>query len=130
MATPERRITPRFKLQTPLSFHRTEECSGSEQQAKAINIAASGVYFATSLAMSVGEFIEVLIELPRRVTGLQAICRRFTGRVTHIEGEGMPQGLSRIGVLFLYYEVSAGTHSSTFGRMASAAGSAETGRKV
>jgi hypothetical protein len=50
----------------------------------------------------------------RRVTGVKAIGRRFTGRVTHIECEGMPQGLSRIGVLFLYYELltSAGSTSS------------------
>jgi len=105
MAKPERRISPRFKLQTPLCFHRRNDCPDSEQHAKAINISARGVCFATSLAMCVGEFIEVLVEIPRRVTGLKAICRKFTGRVTHVKSEGETQGLSRIGVLFLYYEL-------------------------
>jgi len=114
MPMSERRIMPRFKIHTPLAFNRMKPLFESEQQAKAINISATGVYFATSLAVSVGEFIEVLIEMPRRVTGVKAIGRRFTGRVTHIECEGMPQGLSRIGVLFLYYELltSAGSTSS------------------
>lgn len=129
MITPERRIMPRFKLQTPLSFHRREDSSDSEQQAKAINISAMGACFATRLDMSVGEFIEVLIEMPRRVTGLNAICRRFTGRVTHIEWEGMPDGFSKIGVLFLYYEISAGTDRSTSSGMANPAGIVEPDRK-
>jgi hypothetical protein len=79
--------------------------------------------------MSVGEFIEVLIEIPRRVTGLEAICRKFTGRVTHIEGEGMPDGLSKIGVLFLYYERLAETVGSSSGRTAISAGVVEPDRK-
>ena len=114
MPMPERRIMPRFKIHTPLAFNRMKPLFESEQLAKAINISATGVYFATSLAVSVGEFIEVLIEIPRRVTGAKAISRRFTSRVTHMECEGMPQGISRIGVLFLYSEllISAGSKSS------------------
>jgi len=105
MPASEHRITPRFKLHTPLSFHRMKAESDGEQRAKAINISARGVYFATSLVVPVGEFIEVSIQIPRRVTGLKAFCRRFTGRVTHVEAE--QHGLSGIGVLFLYYELVA-----------------------
>ena len=104
MAVPERRITPRFKLHTALSFHRMEAPSDGEQQTKAINISSRGVYFATSLVMLVGEAVEVLLEIPKRVTGAKAIVRRFTGRVTHIESRDMPAGISAIGVELLYYE--------------------------
>ena len=48
MAISERRITPRFKLHTPLCFHRMEALSEGEQQAKAINISTRGVYFVTN----------------------------------------------------------------------------------
>jgi PilZ domain len=104
MAISERRITPRFKLHTHLSFHRLEALSDGEQQAKAINISTRGVYFATSLALKVGEVVELLLEMPKRVTGAKASSRRFTGRVTHVELENMPLGLSGIGVQLLYYE--------------------------
>lgn len=79
MASSERRITPRFKLHTPLSFHRLEALSEGEQQANAINISTRGVYFATSLVLRVGEAAELLLEMPKRVTGAKASSRRFTG---------------------------------------------------
>jgi hypothetical protein len=105
LATHERRITPRFKLHPLLSFTRLKPRSESEQHARAINVSTRVVSFGTSLAMSVGEVIEVLMEIPRRVTGVKPISRRFTGRVTHIESENVPQGISIIGVQLLYYEL-------------------------
>jgi hypothetical protein len=51
--------------------------------------------------MSVGEIIEVLMEIPRRVTGAKPISRRFTGRVMHIESENVSQGISIVGVQLL-----------------------------
>jgi hypothetical protein len=104
MVMSERRITPRFKLHTPLSFHRMEALSEGEQQAKAINISTRGVYFTTNLVLRVGEAVELLLEMPKRVTGAKVSSRRFTGRVTHVELENMPRGLSGIGVQLLYYE--------------------------
>jgi PilZ domain-containing protein len=100
----ERRVTPRFKLRTPLSFHRMESLADGEQQSKAINISSRGVYFVTSVGLSIGEAVEVLLEIPERVTGAKALIRRFTGRVTHIESKGMLAGHSGIGVQLLYYE--------------------------
>jgi hypothetical protein len=102
MATRERRVTPRFNLHTPLAFHRTP--SEGERRTKAINISTRGVYFATDLAMCVGEVVEVLLEIPRRVTGTNGGIRRFAGRVTHVQSKNMANGLSGIGVQLLYYE--------------------------
>ena len=104
MVMSERRVTPRFKLHTPLSFHRMEALYEGEQQAKAINISTRGVYFTTNFVLRVGEAIELLLEMPKRVTGTKVSSRRFTGRVTHVELENMPLGLSGIGVQLLYYE--------------------------
>jgi hypothetical protein len=102
--TPNRRTTPRFKLQTSLYFNRAEQQSDSGYKAKTINISSTGVCFATSLAVSVGEAIELFLEIPRRVTGATAIARRFTGRITHINSCDGPAGHSRIGVQLLYGE--------------------------
>jgi hypothetical protein len=105
MARSERRITPRFKFHTPLTFHRKESISGDMQEANAINVSALGVYFASSLVFCVGEALEVSVELPKRVTGAKPINRRFASRVAHVEPECMPLGKSGIGVQFLYYEI-------------------------
>jgi hypothetical protein len=104
MATPENRITPRFKLHTPLSFHSMETLPESEHQAKAINVSTRGVYFATNATLCVGEAVEVLMEMPKRISGANAGIRRFVGRVTHIESKNMRQGLSGLGVSLMYYE--------------------------
>jgi hypothetical protein len=104
MATSDRRITPRFKLHTPLTYHRMESVSDGAQAANAINISTRGVYFASSLGICVGDTLEVSLEVPRRVTGSKPINRRFAGRVTHVESQCMPLGQSGIGVQFLYYE--------------------------
>ncbi len=104
MGTPEHRITPRFKLHTLLSFHRMQTPSEGEHQAKSINISTRGVYFGTDANLCVGERVEVLIEIPKRVTGVKVGVRRFVGRVTHVQSKDMPEGLSGIGVQLLYYE--------------------------
>lgn len=102
MLTFERRITPRFNLRTPLSFHRMEAPSKREQ-ARAINISTRGVYFITNLDICVGEAVEILLEVPQRVTGSKAMNRRFAGRVAHAESN-MARGQTGIGVQLLYYE--------------------------
>ncbi|MFZ0787282.1 MAG: PilZ domain-containing protein [Candidatus Acidiferrales bacterium] len=105
MATSEHRITPRFKLHPSLSFHRIEPLSDAEHQSNAINISTTGVYFATKIVLRVGEVVEVLLRMPKRVSGVKTEIRRFKGRVTHIESENMPPGVSGIGVQFLYFEI-------------------------
>jgi hypothetical protein len=106
MARTERRITPRFNLRTPLIFHRKASASESAQEVKAINVSCRGAYFSTSLGFCVGEALEVSVELPRRVTGTEPATRRFASRVAHVEPDCLPQGQSRIGVQFLYYETA------------------------
>jgi hypothetical protein len=81
-----------------------ETLSEGEHQAKAINISTRGVFFATNVVLCVGEALEVLLDMPKRVTGTKAGIRRFAGRVAHVESKNMLQGLSGIGVELLYYE--------------------------
>jgi PilZ domain len=102
MLISERRVTPRFKLRTPLSFHRMEAPS-KQEQASAINISTRGVYFITNLHICVGEAVEIVLVVPKRVTGTKAINRRFAGRVAHVESNGAG-GQAGIGVQLLYYD--------------------------
>ena len=102
----DRRSTPRFKLNTSLSFSRRMSLSDSEQT-RALNISITGVCFATRLALSVNEVVEVLLEIPKQVTGTMAIPRRFTGRIAHVDSQTNLPGYSRIGVQLLYCETVA-----------------------
>ena len=77
MARSDRRITPRFNLHTPLTFHRNASDSESTQTVKAINVSCRGAYFSSGLGFCVGEALEVSVELPRSVTGTKPVTRRF-----------------------------------------------------
>ena len=105
MPKSERRITPRFNLRIPLSFHSKGE-PAKEEQGHAINISTRGVFFVTNLDICVGEAIEILLEVPKRVTGSKAINRRFAGRVAHVAPVESNTALGQIGigVQLLYYE--------------------------
>lgn len=103
MATSERRMTPRFKIHIPVRFHRLSTPSEKEQGANSLNISTRGVYFVTNHAISAGEAVEVLLRMPKRVTGAKASSRWFRGRVTHVEFTNIPQGYSGVGVQLLYY---------------------------
>jgi hypothetical protein len=79
------------------------EAPAKQEQARAINISTRGVYFITNLDISVGEAVEILLEVPKRVTGTKAINRRFAGRVVHVVSN-TARGQTGIGVQLLYYE--------------------------
>jgi hypothetical protein len=102
MFASERRTTFRRKLQLPLRFHRQNALAEDENGATSVKVSASGVYFISSLSLSVGEKIEVSMKMPRKVTGQKPSKRLFTGRVTHVNSQGAPPGFSRIGVHLLY----------------------------
>jgi hypothetical protein len=104
MFGPDQRNTPRFKLQTSLSFSRLQPWFGGGHQARAVNVSTTGVCFATSLVMSVGEVIEVSLEIPKRVTGVTATTRRFTGRITRIDCDANVAERSLVSVQLLYSE--------------------------
>jgi Tfp pilus assembly protein PilZ len=81
-------------METPLDVH----------QAKCINVSTRGVYFITDAVLRVGEAVQILLEMPKRVSGLKGGIRRFTGRVTHIQRRNTLREPSGIGVQLLYYE--------------------------
>jgi hypothetical protein len=87
-----------------MSFCRTKTVSDDEHKASTINISIRGVYFATQVFLQVGESLEILLGMPKRVAGVKAGIRRFWGRVAHIEPMNPLSGLSGIGVHLLYFE--------------------------
>ena len=69
-----------------------------------MNISTRGVYFATDLPLCQGQLVQVLLRMPKEVSGKVVNERRFTGRVAHIHRNVFANGMSGVGVQFLFYE--------------------------
>ena len=126
MPSSERRTTRRLNFHLPLNFRRPNAISEGENGAVSINVSAGGVSFHTTLALLVGERIEVAIKMPRQITGAMPCKHLFTGRVTHVESQTALPACLRVGVHLLYYEAESGRKHSRdvgeLGRSASAIG--------
>ena len=101
MPASERRRTRRFKVSIPLRVNATTE---HDHRVHSINVSASGVCFATSEALRVGQRVELQLRIPKRVTGSTPAERCFTGRVVHVKTNGSSVTPLEVGVQFLYYE--------------------------
>jgi hypothetical protein len=106
MSESERRISQRYKLQTPLAFHRLGQLFGGERIVRSIDISVGGVRFATAERVTVGERIQLSVLAPVQITGDQEMYRRFTGRVAHVDSRN-ENGYAGVGVQWLYYEKAA-----------------------
>jgi hypothetical protein len=105
MTTSERRFSHRFGLKIPLVFCGMQTPIADGHHAKSINISSRGVYFATEDPVFVGLRVQVLVSLPKRITGEQPTERLFAGRVSHVESKGSPSGSLGVGVEFFYSEL-------------------------
>ena len=63
-----------------------------------------GAYFCAEVAPDVGELVQVLIELPEKVTRKQTAHYCFTARVVHVEKDRPVSGATGVGVNFYSYE--------------------------
>ena len=106
MSKSERRISQRYKLQTPLAFHRLGQLFDGERLVRSIDISVGGVRFATAERVTVGERIELSVLVPKQITGDQEKYRRFTGRIAHVDSRN-ENGYAGVGVQWLYYETAA-----------------------
>src|SRR5260370_7113603 len=103
MSGSERRIARRFILNVPLQLLPIKGPSQAAWAVETMNISTRGVYFTTNLPLSPGQLVQVLLQMPKEITGNVVNPRRFTGRVTHVDQNGFATGISEVAVQFLYY---------------------------
>ena len=60
----------------------------------------------TNHPVFVGLPVQVILRMPRRISGTLATERVFDGRVSHIEWKDVPSGSSGVGVEFFYWEAA------------------------
>src|SRR5258708_39543604 len=105
MSVSERRIARRFILNVPLQLLPIKGPSQAAWAVETMNISTRGVYFTTNLPLSPGQLVQVLLQMPKEITGNVVNPRRFTGRVTHMDHNGFANMISGVGVHSLYYAI-------------------------
>ena len=101
----DRRFSRRHCLRTPLRV-RIWKSAIPEQRTESLNLSEQGIYFATSLPISEGEIVEVLLKMPEEITGEPTTEWRCTGRVVRAEPVDSPRGNLGLGVQFYCYVVA------------------------
>ena len=100
----DRRHNIRHDLQIPLVFCSANTPLTSAHSAQSLNLSSGGVFFMTRHPVAVGLPIQILLRMPRRVSGQLSSERVFDGRVTHIKTTGKLGRISGVGVEFFYWQ--------------------------
>lgn len=101
----DRRLSRRHNYKTPLRL-RLRKFGNTERSEESENLSQRGVFFNTSLQLTEGTVIDVLVEMPEEVTGVRPAHWLCTGHVVRIVNCNPPRGTRGVGVEFDFYEVS------------------------
>jgi hypothetical protein len=104
----DRRLAGRYKVKTPLRV-RLWKSAVPECTAESVNLSQRGIYFAANSALSKGETVEVLFNMPEEIAGEPMSEWRCTGHVVRVEEINTSGGKQGVGVQFDCYEVSRST---------------------
>lgn len=100
----DRRNARRHDIKTALRV-RIWKSQIPEQRAECINLSERGVFFATDTQLRTGEAIQILLKMPREITGVPPTEWRCTGFVVHVEPVDSRKGKLGVGVRFDCYEI-------------------------
>jgi Tfp pilus assembly protein PilZ len=100
----ERRSSRRVQFKTALRV-RLWKSGSTEQRAESENLSERGTFFATDAPLAIGSALEILLKMPKEITGKPATEWRCTGRVVRLEPADTPQGKLGVGVQFDCYEI-------------------------
>jgi len=101
----DRRLAERHALRTQLRL-RVRKPEEPEQKVESENVSRRGVYFTTDLPLSEGMMLDVLLEMPERISGVRAAQWMCMGHVVRVEHNGNISGQRGVGVEFDFYVVS------------------------
>lgn len=99
-----RRLAVRRPIKTRLRV-RIWQSSKPEYRAQSLNLSERGVFFTTTAPFTRGDLIEVLLKMPKEITGQPPTEWRCTGMVVRIERGARPERKIGVGVAFHRCEV-------------------------
>jgi Tfp pilus assembly protein PilZ len=100
----ERRSSRRVQFKTALRV-RLWKSGSTEQRAESENLSERGTFFATDAPLAIGSALEILLKMPKEITGKPATEWRCTGRVVRLGPVDTPRGKLGVGVQFDCYEI-------------------------
>jgi hypothetical protein len=101
-----RRLALRHELKMPLRFRVRRVADTSEKVGDSKNISLRGLLLRTTLPLTEGATLDLLMEMPEEVTKVPAALWLCTGHVVRV-GAGAQDGeLREVAVQFDFYEVS------------------------
>ena len=100
-----RRLAQRHNVKTALRVHIWKS-SVPEERAESVNLSQRGIFFVTNSPFQEGEAVEILLKMPKVITGDPPTEWRCTGLVTRVEPVESPKGKFGVGVRFDCYEVA------------------------
>ena len=107
----ERRVARRLQFKTALRV-RVWKSLSEERSAESENLSATGTFFATEAPLAIGSAVEILVKMPKEITGKAAVEWRCTGHVVRIQPVDSRRGKLGVGVHFDCHEI---LHSKSSG---------------
>jgi hypothetical protein len=101
----DRRVSTRHDVKTPLKV-RLWKSAIPEHVGQSENISEQGMSFATDLRMGVGTVVELVLKMPKEITGEPETEWRCTGHVVRVSQVDTEVGTQGIGVQFDCYQVA------------------------
>jgi Tfp pilus assembly protein PilZ len=101
----DRRFARRFGVKTALRV-RVWKSSIPEERAESMNVSEGGIFFVTNRPHQEGQVVEILLKMPKEITGDPPTEWRCTGSVVRVEPIDSVKGKLGVGVRFDCYEVS------------------------
>jgi hypothetical protein len=101
----DRRLAERHLLKLPLQL-RLRKSNDSERNVEAENVSRRGVFFATDIPMQEGAMLDILLEMPEKISGVRTAQWMCMGHVVRVAPSAEVRGTQGVGVEFDFYVVS------------------------
>lgn len=101
----DRRLAERHALRMPVQL-RLRAAEKQEEKVEAENISRRGVFFRTDLPLDKGATLDLLLEMPEKISGVRPAQWVCLGHVARVEEDDARRAKRGVGVEFDFYVVS------------------------
>ena len=101
----DRRLAVRHAVQMPVQL-RLRAIEKQEERVETENISRRGVFFRTDLPLDQGTTLDLLLEMPEKVSGVRSAQWVCLGHVVRVEQDATQRAKRGVGVEFDFYVVS------------------------
>ena len=100
----EKRVSRRHPLRTTMRL-RVWKSGHIERSVESQNLSETGTFFSTDVPLAIGSAVEILLKMPREISGKPTAEWRCAGHVVRFQPSDTARGELGVGVEFDYYEI-------------------------